>query len=102
LSRLVQVTSPLAQSTQFGYDELDRLISSVEALTGQSSQGFDVDGNRNQLSDPNSNTTQFEFDKSGRLVQESLATGDSVSYTYNARDLLAQVTNGRGQERQLQ
>jgi RHS repeat-associated protein len=87
--------------TQFHYDDFNRLVSSVDALTGVSSQGFDADGNRTRLTDPNQNNTHLEFDLGGRLVQETVATGNQVDYTYNARDLLAQVTNARGQARQF-
>jgi len=53
------------------------------------------------LSDADNNKTQFHFDKNGRLIQETLATSDKVSYTYSARDLLESVTNGRNQKRQF-
>jgi len=88
--------------SQFGYDDLNRVVSSVDALLGESSQGFDVDGNQESLTDPNRNETRFDFDLSGRLVQETLATRDQVKYTYNARDLLESVTNGREQKRQFE
>jgi len=38
----------------------------------------------------------------GRLVQETSATTDQVTYTYNARYLLESVTNGRNQQRQFE
>jgi RHS repeat-associated protein len=78
------------------------LIKSVDALQGISTQSFDIDGNRDSLTDPNQNQTQFTFDLSGRLIQETLATGDKVKYTYSARDLLESVTNGRNQQRQFE
>jgi RHS repeat-associated protein len=102
LTRLVQTTDPVAAVTQFRYDDFNRLISSVDALTGVSSQGFDADGNRTHLTDPNQNDTYLEFDLSSRLVQETVATGNQVKYSYNARNLLAQVLNARGQPRQLE
>jgi RHS repeat-associated protein len=77
------------------------LVKSVNALQEISSQSFDSDGNRDSLIDPNKNQTQFAFDLSGRLTQETLATGDKVKYTYSARDLLESVTNGRNQQRQF-
>jgi YD repeat-containing protein len=76
-------------------------VKNVDALQGISSQSFDSDGNRDSLTDPNKNQTQFAFDLSGRLTQETLATGDKVKYTYSARDLLESVTNGRNQQRQF-
>jgi RHS repeat-associated protein len=76
-------------------------VSSEDVLKGVSSQGFDTDGNRERLSDAHDNKTQFHFDNNGRLVQKTLATSDKVSYTYNARDLLESVTNGRNQQRQF-
>ena len=78
------------------------MVDRVDALADHSRQGIDEDGNRTTLTDPNGNETRFEFDPSGRLVKETLATGETVSYTYNARDLLAQMTNARGQPRQLE
>jgi RHS repeat-associated protein len=74
----------------------------VDALAGESSQSFDADGNKESLLDPNDNKTQFDFDLSGRLVQETGASGDKVKYTYNANDLLESVVNGREQERQFE
>jgi len=102
LSRLTKSIDPLNRSSQFGYDDLNRLVSSVDALAGESSQGFDADGNKESLLDPNDNKTQFDFDLSGRLVQETGASGDKVKYTYNANDLLESVVNGREQERQFE
>ncbi len=102
LNRLKKTTDPLSRVTSYSYDALNRLVSSVDALTGESRQGFDADSNRNRLVDPNNNETRFEFDNSGRLVQERLATGDKVKYTYSARDLLAEMTNGRGQQREFE
>ncbi len=84
------------------YDDLSRLEESVDALLGKSSQTFDAEGNRKSLTDPNENTTLFDFDSSGRLVQETLATGDAVKYTYSARDVLVSMKNARGQEREFE
>ncbi len=101
LNRLIQATDPKNRLTQFDYDDLNRLVESEDAISGISSQGFDADGNRKNLSDADNNKTQFQFDNNGRLVQETSATSDKVSYTYSARDLLESVTNGRNQKRQF-
>jgi RHS repeat-associated protein len=99
LNRLTQITDPLQHVTQWHYDDLNRLIASVDALAGESRQSFDADGNRTSWSDPNNHLTTLTFDLYGRLVQETVATEDKLSYTYNARDLLEQMTNVRGQVR---
>jgi RHS repeat-associated protein len=54
------------------------------------------------LTDPNNNTTRFEFDSSGRLVQETLATGDQVKYSYSNSNKLVSMTNARGQKREFE
>jgi RHS repeat-associated protein len=92
----------LGNSTEFSYDGLNRLISSVDALNGISSQSFDAEGSTSSLTDPNQNKTRFEYDRNGRLIAEIVATGHHVRYEYNARDLLTKVTNGRGQQRHLE
>ncbi|MCP4701133.1 MAG: RHS repeat-associated core domain-containing protein, partial [Gammaproteobacteria bacterium] len=97
-----KITDPLAYAAEFGYDDLDRLIKSLDAMTGESAQSFDADGNRDSLADPNQNRTGFHFDLSGRLIEESSAAGGSVKYAWNARNLLEKLTNARGRERVFQ
>jgi len=97
LNRLSQVTDPLNRITGFDYDSLNRPVSTTDPLAGQSSQGFDKDGNRVTLKDPNNNQTGFTYDAAGRLTGETSAAGSMLTYRYNNRDLLEQTTNGRGQ-----
>ncbi len=102
LSRLIRTTDSLNRTTHFNYDDLDRLVSAIDALSGKSEQGFDKDGNLTGITDPNSNQTGFSFDKNGRLTAETSTTGTSVRHTYNAKDLLAEVRNARGQNRMFE
>lgn len=102
LGRLTTTMDALNRKTSFNYDDLNRLIGATDALNGNSSQSFDKDGNRTGLTDPNGNTTQFTHDRSGRLTAEIVATGDRVTYTYNARDLVETLTNGRNQVRRFE
>ncbi|NJL70791.1 MAG: 50S ribosomal protein L5 [Candidatus Competibacteraceae bacterium] len=102
------------------WEFLDRLVNAalprVRDFRGVSAKSFDgrgnytlgirdhlifpeVDGNRVTLTDPNGNQTWFSFDLSSRLIEERTAANSPIQYTYNARDLITQVTNGRDQNR---
>ena len=100
-ARVVSVVDPLSRRTRYGYDALNRMTSSYDALNGQASQSYDAAGNLIAIIDPNGNRTGFSYDRAGRLIAETSAWGSSKNYSYNAQNLLSEIKNGRGQSAQL-
>ncbi|WP_190239979.1 DUF6531 domain-containing protein [Pelotomaculum schinkii] len=97
LNRLTRFTDPGGNITQFEYDDLNRLKSTIDALTGQGRQEFDAHGNRTAMVDPNNNQTSFSYDNADRLTGRTTAASGNITLTYNNRDLIAQKINARGQ-----
>lgn len=81
---LATVRNATGSTVNYDYDKLDELISkkydeSVEAL-----YGYDKDGNRISMKDV-AGTTNYEYDKMGRVVSITLANGTSkIGYEYDA------------------
>jgi RHS repeat-associated protein len=88
-----------AHTTNYAYDNANR-VSTVTSPTNKIwTYGYDADGNRNSQLDPNGGTTSYGYDALGRL--NSLTFSDStpsVGFTYDANDNLTQLTDGSGTE----
>jgi RHS repeat-associated protein len=63
------------QVIQYGYDKLNRKVSST---------------------DPNGNVTNYEYDPAGRLVKAKNPENDQTAYTYDAHGNVLSVTDGNG------
>jgi len=67
----------------YGYDDANRLTSATGA-----SFAYDAAGRMT-----NSNGFSYTYDQDGRMLSETLAPGKTVSYGYNSRGLLSQVSD---------
>ncbi|MHB9004737.1 MAG: RHS repeat domain-containing protein, partial [Coriobacteriia bacterium] len=98
----------LGFTTSYDYDNLDRLIHTTDAQTGQigrTSYTYDAAGNRLTLTDPDLNTTtwtydplnrvkternelnlvrQFEYDAVGNLTKRTDRNGRVIEYVYDS------------------
>ena len=63
-------------------------------MAGLSQQHFNLNGNRDSLTDPNGNQTQFKFDLEDHMIEQRVATGNMIQYHYNARNLLTEARVG--------
>ena len=98
MGRLVETLNALGQKTSFTYDRLNRVVSVLDSLEGESKQAYDEAGNFSSLTDPNGNISSYTYDPTGKLIEETTAIGSVKQYGYNALNLLSSSTNGRGQE----
>lgn len=99
LNSLDTSKDPMDNITNLDYDNLNRLNYTTDATTtGHGSQTFDAHGNRNTMTDPNTNTTAFRLDPSNRVKKITTAAGGEIDIEYNSRDLISWEKNARGQE----
>ena len=120
--RLIAVVDALAQRTAYAYDEASDLISTVgangelttyeytnlgeqtavslPALPGQapfrSTAQYDTDGNVVATTDFNGNTITYSYDARNRLISKAYPDGTSVAYTFTLTGQEATVTDARG------
>jgi RHS repeat-associated protein len=95
-SNLVQVdesfTSGL-RSTVRTFDRFDRLEGVIDAYGRTIGYGYDLNGNRTSLTDPDGEVTGYSYDGANRLDTISLpGTAPVVDYAWRPNGLLASVT----------
>ncbi len=77
------------------YDELSRLIETVDANNDAVTNAYDVNGNQTEVRDGNLNATTYAFDGLNRLVSETDALSGVTTNGLNSRDELTSVTDPR-------
>lgn len=77
------------------YDELARIIGSVDANLDTTSIAYDVNSNVTSVTDGNSNATAYAFDGLDRLVNQTDALSGVTSYAMNDLDQTTGVTDPR-------
>ena len=77
------------------YDELSRILDSVDANLDKTSYAYDVNSNLTTITDGNYNATSFAFDGLDRLVQATDALSGITSYAINDLDQTTGVTDPR-------
>jgi RHS repeat-associated protein len=84
------------------YDDLGRLVSVSDPLTGTVEYGYDLAGNRTQLVYPDGQVVTYTYDTDNRLVQVEDWDSELTSYEYNAVGRLVGETlpNGADTARQ--
>jgi RHS repeat-associated protein len=87
-------TDARGQMTTYEYDPLNRVITTTNALDGQTSVAYDGLGNRLSTTDANGHTTTFTYDDLGRLTQTTNATGLTTTITYDGLGNRLSVING--------
>jgi YD repeat-containing protein len=71
---------PDSTTTQFAYDDEDRLTSVTDAATNVTSYGYDTENNLTSIQDANHNTTNFSYDAFGRVARTSFPSGYVETY----------------------
>ena len=89
-------TNTLKRSHSNVFDELSRMIQDIGAANQTSSFGYDANGNRTGMTDPNNNSTTQAFDALNRLSQITDAKDGDTIYNYDQQDNLISVTDPRG------
>src|SRR5581483_3318499 len=93
------VTDPLGHTTTTGYDKLNRPVTVTDPAGGVVTVGYDDAGRRSWLTDPVGNTTHWAYDDAGRLTAETDPLGKVTTYAYDAVSELVSVTDRLGQRR---
>jgi len=95
---LVRVTDPLNHMTSFGYDLLDRQVTTTDALNKVTTKTHDAVGNIESITDPETNTTSYTFDELNRQVTDTNELGHTRTFGYDAASNMTSLVDRNGQE----
>lgn len=96
---MTQVEDPLNRQTVYTYDASNQLITTLDAMSGESSSSYDADGNAETVKNPLGGVRNSAYDHSDRLVSESTSSNGTIAYGFNSINLISQMTNARNQQR---
>ncbi len=102
LGNLTRVTDPnqvavaSGISTNHTHDALNRLIQTVNNLSGVTTYNYDSGDRLTGVQAPNNATTQYQYDDLGDLLQETSPDRGTTVYTYDAAGNVVQMTDARG------
>lgn len=80
------------------FDELSRLIKTVNAASDESLYAYDKNSNLTSYTDANSHAAAYSYDALQRLIRETNALGGETDYAYTAQDDTSSVTDPRDNE----
>jgi RHS repeat-associated protein len=92
----VKSLDPANHPAWFRYDELNRLISTTNALSGTTLTQYDAVGNRVLVTDVLTRATRYEYDKLNRLITTTFPYTGWVVNTYDPAGNLTRVTDALG------
>ncbi|MCY7418534.1 MAG: hypothetical protein LH650_08575, partial [Chloroflexi bacterium] len=95
--RLISVTDPTGNTTEFEWDALDRSVGRVDALGGRTTWKYDPDGNLVSVTDPLGNTTTYTYSDLQWLATKTDPLGRNETYDYDPMGLLRTLTDPSGQ-----
>ncbi len=78
------------------YNQLGRLIESIDSQDHSTGYSYDANGNITQTKDANLNPTVQAYDALDRLHKTTDALNGTTQYTYDAQDNLTSVTDPNG------
>lgn len=93
---LVRTIDGNGNATQYGYDGLNRLIQTTDALGQATVSQYDNNGNITAVTDPRGFTTLAAYDPMNRLIRSVDALGDTTTISYDAMGNRLVITNPRG------
>ncbi|MEO3943956.1 RHS repeat-associated core domain-containing protein [Gorillibacterium sp. CAU 1737] len=79
-------------STQYRYDDSNRVIDEIDPMGFHSRYEYDDDGNRIKKVDPLGGTIQYEYDDVGNLIRETNARHLATQYEYDDMNQLIRKT----------
>lgn len=94
--RIEDASGVVAKSHTQAFDELGRLIRSIEADGDTTHYGYDLNSNRVSVTDANTQETRRAFDALNRLSSITDPLGGKIKFSYDAADNLTSVTDARG------
>lgn len=97
VGNLISETDPKNNpATTHGYDALNRLMQTINALSGTTALSYDVNDRVKQVTAPNNATTQYLYDDLGNLLQETSPDRGNITYIYDAAGNVIFQTDARG------
>ena len=101
VGNLVEVTDPNQSAavtpltTIHDYDALNRLLQTVDNLSGVTAYAYDVNDRLAQVTAPNNAATQFSYDDLGNLLSETSTDRGTLTYTHDAAGNVTTITDAR-------
>ena len=86
------------RSYVYSYDQMGRLLSSIDPANGNSAYTYNSAGQVTSVTDPMGGVTGYTYDTLQRLTAVVSPIQTKTEYTYNAQGLLAKETNARAQD----
>lgn len=97
VGNLVRTTDPNDNpDTVHTYDPLNRLIQTVDALSGVAQYGYDSNNRRKEVTPPGTAATQYTYDDLGNLLQEVSPERGTINLTYDHAGNVKTRTDARG------
>jgi RHS repeat-associated protein len=100
-ARLQEVVQGLLPHSLLGVDEKDTIEAEREDKTeARVVQHYDAEHRVTMYRDANGNETYLNYDRTGKLLEETNSSGFSHKYTYDERGWLTSKQNARGQQQE--
>lgn len=96
VGNLTQSTDPNVHSATHNYDPLNRLLRSVDALSGNTQYSYDANDQLTRVTAPNNAATHYVYDDLGNLLSETSPDRGVTTYAYDAAGEVTQHTDARG------
>ena len=94
---IASVMDEAGRITHFGYDALNRLVTTIAPDNSRTVRTYDDRNNLIMLQDSNSGIRYFEYDKNNRMVSSARPMGAVTLYEYDAVGNRTAVTDPEGQ-----
>ncbi|MBV1929659.1 MAG: hypothetical protein KUG81_09135, partial [Gammaproteobacteria bacterium] len=91
---VAEITDPKANSTQYAFDGLHRLIQITDANNSLIDYQYDAQDNLTQVTDPKGLATTYLYDGFGNLVQRASPDTGLSDYTYDTANNRLSQTDG--------
>ncbi|MFB7919207.1 DUF6531 domain-containing protein [Streptomyces sp. NPDC056061] len=96
LDRLKKVTAPDGGTTLVDYDEAGRMSKRTNANQHATIYEYDSSGRLTKITDPLQRATSYEYDADGNRTKVTNARGQTITTTYDARNLPGTTTYSDG------
>jgi RHS repeat-associated protein len=102
---LDNVTDGKGTVTDYGYDDLKRLVTVTQDLGGTDTStqdaltqyGYDIHGNLTAVTDPNNGNTTYVYDDLGNLLSQTSPDTGTTAFTHDAAGNVLTRTDAKGQ-----
>lgn len=94
---LVTTTDPLSHLYQSAYDPLNRLIQQTDALNGITRYGYDSLDRLTAVTDPNGHSTTYSYNGLGDLISQTSPDTGTTTFSYDSAGNLLSRTDAKGQ-----